>query len=97
MWKRLRYFSQNFYFIVAVLFIGFVLFVDSNDLVTQIALERENNFLREERRSYQQKIEQIRQQRAQLEYDTAMWERIARERYLLRRPSEDVYVIEQSK
>lgn len=94
MWTRLKKISKSFYFIVSVLFLAFVVFIDSNDVFTQIALEREHHALKETRHRYQQKIKDIQTQHKQLNQDTSMWERIARERYLLRKPSEEVFVIE---
>lgn len=91
---RLMRLCKSFYFIVTVLFVVFVLFLDSNDLFTQIMLERQYHTLKQERHRYQQKIEEIRQQKKELNKDSTI-ERIARERYLLKRPLEDVYVIEK--
>ena len=93
--KILLRLSKNFYVIVTLLFVGFVLFIDSNDLFTQIMLEKEYRHLQKEHKDYQKKIVHIREQKEQLRTDRTTLERIARERYLLKRPEEDIYLIEK--
>ena len=93
--KRLLSLCKNFYVIVTALFLFFILFMDSNDLFTQIRLEQELSKLEQKPLMYKQKIETLRQQQQLIQKDSTLIEQMARERYLLRRPSEDVYLIEE--
>ena len=98
MFKKLPKFTKNFYFIAGMLFIFWMLFLDSNDLYTQYRLSRQLKTLNGEKEFYQQKIEEVKQEREQLLTDTEALEKFAREKYLMKKESEDLYVIvEESK
>ena len=93
MFKKLPKFTKNFYFIGGMLFIFWMLFLDSNDLYTQCRLSRQLKTLNGEKEFYQQKIEEVKQEREQLLTDTEALEKFAREKYLMKKESEDLYVI----
>ena len=91
--KRLPKFTKSFYFITGMLFIFWMLFLDSNDLYTQNRLSRQLKTLSNEKEFYQQKIEEVKQEREQLLTDTEALEKFAREKYLMKKESEDLFVI----
>ena len=76
-----------------MLFIFWMLFLDSNDLYTQNRLSRQLKTLNREKEFYQQKIEEVKQEREQLLTNTEALEKFAREKYLMKKESEDLYVI----
>ncbi|MCK5206683.1 MAG: septum formation initiator family protein [Cyclobacteriaceae bacterium] len=93
MFKKLPKFTTSFYFITGMLFIFWMLFLDSNDVYTQNRLRRQLKTLNREKEFYQQKIEEVKQEREQLLTDTEALEKFAREKYLMKKESEDLYVI----
>ena len=93
MLKKLPKLTKNFYLIVGMLFLLWMLFLDSNDLYTQYKLKRQLHNLENEKDFYQQKIEEVKQEREQLLTDSEALEKFAREKYLMKKESEDLYVI----
>ncbi len=85
--------SKNFYFIAGMLFLFWMIFLDSNDLYTQYKLKNQLNTLENEKEFYNQKIEEVKQEREQLLTDIEALEKFAREKYLMKKESEDLYVI----
>ena len=93
MFKGLLKFSKSFYLIAGMLFLFWMLFLDSNDLYTQYKLSGQLGTLENEKEFYQEKIEEVKQEREQLLTDTEALEKFAREKYLMKKESEDLYVI----
>jgi cell division protein DivIC len=84
---------RNFYFVAGSLFVFWMVFLDTNNLRRQFELSRKYVNLREEQRYYQEKIEEVKQDREELFSDPRMLEKFAREKYLMRKPTEDVFVL----
>ena len=93
----LRRYGANFYVLASFFFLIWVLFIDSNDFFTQLQLEREHRRLQKEKSFYERQTSEIRAQHKSLTEDEGMLERIARERFLLKRLEEDVFIIERQK
>lgn len=88
---------RNFYFLFAVVFIVWVVFFDTNDLISQVKLQSQYNDLEQEKKYYQDKIVEIQKERAALSTDSQKLEKFAREKYLMKKDSEDIYVVEVEK
>ena len=87
---------KNKYFICFCAFAIILLFLDKNDLFTQFARARE---LRELGQSKQYYLTQIASERKELEAlrsDPAALEKYAREKYLMKRDDEDLFIIPQN-
>ena len=93
--KRLPRFTKSFYFIVAVIFLLWMLFLDSNDFISQYKSTQRLQELEEEKTYYEKKIGEVEQDRKELMGNDELLEKFARERYLMKKKSEDVYVIEK--
>jgi cell division protein DivIC len=93
MLKRLPKVTTSFYFIAGMLFLFWMLFLDSNDLYTQYKLRGQLKALNHEKEFYQEKIEEVKQEREQLLTNTEALEKFAREKYLMKKESEDLFVI----
>jgi len=93
MLDRLPPFTKNFFFISTVIFLFWMLFMDSNDFITQYQLKKKLNSLKNEKEYYQEKIEEVKKDREELFSDMDMLEKYAREKYLMKKENEDVYVI----
>ncbi|MEQ9232068.1 MAG: septum formation initiator family protein [Cyclobacteriaceae bacterium] len=84
---------KNFYFIVGVIFLLWLLIFDSNDLFTQSRLSTKKKDLEESKEFYEDKILEVKNDREALLTDEEQLEKLAREKYLMKKDSEDVYII----
>lgn len=89
-WRKL---TQNFYFISGVLFLVWLTFFDSNDLINQFRLSGEQSRLENEKAYYKKKIVEVEKKHQELMSDPQTLERYAREVYLMKKPTEDIYVV----
>jgi cell division protein FtsB len=90
--KYLKY-TRNFYFIFTVLFVCWMIFIDTNDIVSHIKLRAKLRELEKQKEFYIEKKEKIQADREELMSNYELLEKFARERYLMKRKSEDLYVI----
>jgi len=93
MLKRLPSFTRNFFFLAGAFFIIWMSFFDSNDLYTQYKLTQKIDNLTDQREFYLQKIGEVNQDREELLSNPDLLEKFARERYLMKKPTEDIYII----
>jgi cell division protein DivIC len=93
MLKRIPKVFRNFYFIVSTLFLVWMLFFDSNDFVTQFKMRRELSDKEETKQHYLDKIAEVQKDRKELLSEPELLEKFAREKYLMKRPNEDVFII----
>jgi cell division protein FtsB len=84
---------KNFYFLVSVGFILWVLFLDSNDLITQSMRRERLQKLKQDKVYYEKKIKEISRDYQGLFNSEEALEKFAREKYYLAKPKEDVFVI----
>ncbi|HAA13638.1 MAG TPA: septum formation initiator [Cytophagales bacterium] len=93
MLDRIPKWAKSFYVLVGVSFLVWMLFFDSNDFITRYRLTRELRDLQAQRSYYQEMIEEVHQDREELMSNPSLLEKFARERYLMKKPTEDVYVL----
>jgi cell division protein DivIC len=86
---------RNFYAITAGLFFFWMLFLDSNNLITRYQLTSKLNSLENEREYYEEKIKEVEKDRQELFGDPSLVEKFAREKYLMKKPSEEIFIIEE--
>jgi len=84
---------RNFYFVIGLLFVLWLLIFDSNDLFTQRKLSNEKEVLEESKEFYEDKILEVKNDREALLTDDEQLEKLAREKYLMQKDSEDVYIV----
>ena len=84
---------KSFYFLVGTFFLVWILFIDSNDLITQIKLRHELSTLKSEKEYYIKNIELVQNQYNKRNNDPFLLEKYVRERYLMKRDNEDLFVI----
>ena len=82
---------RNKYFLVLVLFAGWMIFFDKHNLLTQVELYQTLQGLEEEKRFYGKSIEEAWEDKRDIEVDK---EKFAREHYYLKKRNEDVFIIE---
>lgn len=93
MLHRIPKFVRNFYFISGALFLFWMLFLDSNDLISQFRLSRKISTLENEKEYYLKKFDEVQEEHDQLLSNTEALEKFAREKYLMKKDTEDLYVI----
>ncbi len=85
---------KNFYFICGIILLFWMLFFDSNDLISQYKMRRKLKELENEVSYFESKIMEVEEERAALLTNKEKLERFARETYRMKKPAEEVYVIE---
>lgn len=70
-----------------------MLFIDSNDLLNQYLLRRKLKNLKDQKQFYIKKIEEVKKDREELLNNPSLLEKFAREKYLMKKKGEDVFVI----
>lgn len=93
---RLPSFFRNFYVLTLLGFLLWMFLLDSNDLISQMKLRNKLSNLQEEKEYYLEKIEEVKKDREELMSNTELLEKFAREKYLMRKQTEDLYVIEET-
>ncbi|WP_162427689.1 FtsB family cell division protein [Pontibacter pudoricolor] len=91
--KRIPKFFRSFYFITTALFVVWMLFFDSNDFVTQYQMSKQLSDLEAVKEDYMEKMEEVEKDRKALMGNADLLEKYAREKYLMKRPNEDVFII----
>ncbi len=91
-WKYLKYF-KNKYAITLLIFIVWVAFFDENKLVTQFQYRIELGKLEEEKAFYLEEIKKINEDLEELRSDPKTLEKFAREKYLMKKDNEVLFVI----
>ncbi|HNP75757.1 MAG: septum formation initiator family protein [Cyclobacteriaceae bacterium] len=95
MLKRLPPAFRNFYVVTGISFLIWMIFLDSNDLINRYRLSAKLRTLENEREYYQEKIKEVEKDREELMGTSALLEKFAREKYLMKKPSEDIFIIEK--
>lgn len=93
MFNKLPRIFRNFYVLSVVIFLAWMLLLDSNNLVARYRLGAKLNSLEDEKEYYEQKIKEVKKDRSELFGDNESIEKFAREKYLMKKQSEDIYVI----
>jgi cell division protein DivIC len=93
MLKKILNVLLNKYLITTVAFIVWLVFFDSNNLLMQQDLKSKLKELRLEKKFYLDEIRKDSILTRQLLTDTAALEKFARERYLMKREGEDVFLV----
>lgn len=91
--KRIPKLFRSFYFITTFLFLIWMLFFDSNDFITQYQMSKKLSDLEEQKQHYLEKMEEVKQDRKELMGNSELLEKFAREKYLMKRPNEDLFII----
>ena len=94
--KKLIPFVANRYFIAIVAFVVWMLFFDQRDFFLQRDRAAELKKLEQAKAYYQKEISTTQEQLNNLQSNPGAVEKYARERYLLRRAGEEVYLFEDT-
>lgn len=91
-WNFIR---RHKYLVAIIVFLFIVGVVDENSLYTRYQRQVEISNLKSEIAKYQEQYEAETTQLQALENDPSAVERMARERYFMKRPNEDIFVFIQ--
>lgn len=90
---HLPFWLKSKYFISFAVFCAIIFFLDKNDLFTQMSRTRELKELQQSREYFTTRIESERKELEQLKSNPAILEKYAREKYLMKRDNEDLFII----
>jgi cell division protein DivIC len=93
--RRIPPFLRNIYVLTALGYLVWMLFLDANNIPNQFRTSAKMTRLEDNKAHYQQRIDEVKKDREELLGDPQMLEKFAREKYLMRKPQEVVYVIEE--
>lgn len=96
MLKKLPPVFRNFYLGVGLCFLVWLTFLDSNDLITRFSMRAKLHSLENEKEYYQKKIEEVEKDRKELMTNKELLEKFAREKYLMKKETEDVFIIQEN-
>lgn len=91
-WKYIR---QHKYLITIAAFLVIIVFLDENSLIQRQKHQQEINTLKAEIERYRQQFEEDTRKLKELTNNPEAMEKIAREKYLMKRPNEDVFIFEE--
>jgi cell division protein FtsB len=95
--KRFLNLFRNKYFLVSSIFLVWMIFFDRNDLFSQWEYHQQVNKLKQERDFYQKETAKVHQDLDELTSNKEKLEKFAREKYLMKKDNEDVFVIVKEK
>ena len=84
----------NKYLITMVVFLAFIIFVDENNVIRRVQYETKIRELKQDIRHYRKLSDESESKLKRLHSSNAELERVAREDYLMKKPNEDVYIVE---
>ncbi|MGI4873786.1 MAG: FtsB family cell division protein [Janthinobacterium lividum] len=84
---------RNFYLLTATGFVVWMVVFDANDVGKQYDMYRKWRDLQAEKEYYEANIKTVKSDRTELLSSPALLEKFAREKYLMKRPGEDVFVL----
>jgi cell division protein DivIC len=89
---------KNKYLLAVIAFAVWMLFFDDRDIyITYFKQRRELRTLEENKQYYVQQINTTKKELDQLKINAATIEKYAREKYLMKRDNEDLFLVEEEK
>ncbi len=95
--QRLFDLFKNKYFLISTIFLVWLIFFDRNDLLSQYEYRQQLNKLKEEHEFYTKETVQVQKELNELTSNKEKLEKFAREKYLMKKQNEDIFVIVQEK
>ena len=92
--KKWYSYVLNKYFIVGVAFLVWMVFFDQNSWLLHKSLDRDIEELKQEKEFFKGEISEEGGKLEQMEKHPEEYEKLAREKYLMKRENEDIFVIE---
>jgi cell division protein DivIC len=93
--NRIPSILKNKYLITATAFFVWMMFFDHNDFIAQLNRYQKLRQLKESSEYYHEKITAATEELNKRASDPAAYERLAREKYYMKRTNEDVFIFEE--
>ena len=94
--QKIRDLFKNFYFLFFLSFILWMTIIDSNGFINRYRLSKKLSELNTQKEFYVKEINKVTLDKEKFESDEELLEKYAREEYLMKKESEDIfYVIEE--
>ncbi len=90
-WNFIR---RHKYSVVICSFLLLIVFLDQNSMIRRMSQKRQINELEKEIEAYRSQIQESSALLEDIENDTVLLERMARQNYNMSRPDEDVFIME---
>lgn len=90
-----KFICRRKYFITIVAFTVIIVFLDENSMIRRLEYKHEIMQLKEEIEKYQTDYEENTQRLNEITTNPDAIEQIAREKYLMKKPNEDIFVFEE--
>ena len=84
---------RNKYLLTIILFIFWLLLLDSNNLISRYKEIKNLRKLRTDKEYYSKRIEDDKRKLQELRTDNQNLEKFAREQYRMKKPDEDLYIV----
>lgn len=94
LWNFIR---RHKYLITVVAFVAIIGFLDKNSFIQRVKYQREISLLKGEIEKYRSDYEENTRKLNELNSNPEAIEQIAREKYLMKKPNEDIYVFDTEK
>ncbi|HOK61867.1 MAG: septum formation initiator family protein [Tenuifilum sp.] len=95
-WKWFLPKLRNKFFLTVFIFLIWMLIFDSSNWVEMLAAKRRIKSLEEEKVYYLQKIEEDKKKIKELRTNAENLEKFAREQYLMKKPNEDIFIVDET-
>jgi len=92
--SKISRFLTNKFFLATIGFLTIMLFLDKNDLFSIVERRKELNDLELSKDHYNKELIDLHKIKNDLETDPATIEKLAREKYLMKRNNEDIFLTE---
>jgi cell division protein DivIC len=91
--EKIPPFLRNKYLLTIIIFIAWLLLLDSNNLISRYKEMKSLRKLKSDREYYVLRIEEDKRKLYELKTDNQNLEKFAREQYRMKKPDEDLYII----
>ncbi|HYV94187.1 MAG TPA: septum formation initiator family protein [Chitinophagales bacterium] len=91
--RKIPSWMRNKYVITITAFLVWMLFLDRNDIISQVQLRLKLSDLRDKKSYYQQQIAEVKKEKQELLTNQDSLEKFAREKYMMKKDNEDLFVI----
>ncbi len=93
--KGWSFFLRHWFWILLVVFVGHIVFFDEHSLVKYCSYRRQEAAIQEQIDSYRDSIFQYEQGIEELSGDNSRLEKFAREKLMMKKTDEDVYLFDE--
>ncbi len=95
--KKILSILKNRYVLATIIFLVIIIFFDENNIISQVRLSRKLRQLKQDKEYYIKEVQKDKATMHDLMSNRETLEKLAREKYLMKKDSEDIYVIVKEK